>query len=149
MSMRNKTGRIVLGMGAIILLLWLFLSGPVLVKVAPTFLLRNAHVTIFNPLRSRSPERAARRILEGVHSPSCSSFLQSQAFPSADIEEICKRQVRDPLTDSCEMFDSTLHLDVVWLAYHCRYKRGGDSTADVSLTFTRNGLVLKSYERIY
>lgn len=140
---------VALGVVALVALLWMFLSGPVLIKIRLNPLARQAKGTIFNPLRDRSPERAARKILQGVHSQSCSSFLQTQPIDSMRSEDICNIQASDPLVEFCDMVDSTRNKDSVWISFQCRYQRGGSSSADVSVTLSRNNLSLMNYERIY
>lgn len=151
MTMLMTKGKAALGALVVILavLFWMLLSGPVLMKIRLNPLTRRANGTIFNPLRDRSHERAARKLLQGIHSQNCSSFLMTQPISSEQVEQICSRQAHDPLTDSCEMVDATQYKDSIWLSFQCQYQRGGESTSDVSVTLARNGLALQRYERIY
>ena len=145
---RKIRGLYVLGPALIVIsaLSWMLLSGPVLVRV---HLARAINRPLFNPLRDKTPERAALRIVEGIHSKDCASFMATLPTPLANAKEICGRQFRDPLTTSCVMVDYEGYKDAVWIAFKCTYQRGGDATADVAVTFARKSIALEQYERIY
>ena len=131
--------------------LWLFLTGPVLLRLQFNPLVRDSHGMIFNPFRDRTPERLADQLINQIHSPNCESVLSSLTGVASERATVCAKQVQDPLTNSCTLVDRREYKDASWVSFQCEYQRTTKATSDVSLTFAKHNdrYELQHYERIY
>jgi hypothetical protein len=138
---------VVLGAG----LLWMMLAGPMLFRVKFGPLQNDSRFVLWNPLRNKEPELAGARYLTVIHSPGCREALSKLQLSDLEKQDVCEKQERRPLLNSCPMVERRDKGDAVWLLFQCSQIAHADVLADVGLSLRQRGKVwaLEGYERIY
>lgn len=80
-----------------IIILYLTLSGPVLLRVSTGPMTGDAGLTVFNPFRSRAPERCAESFLELMRTGRCDEAMAAISTAPEARETICENERQYPL----------------------------------------------------
>jgi len=133
------------------IVVWIVSAGPMLVHIRFGPLQHDPRFAIWNPLRSRAPERRAVEYLRKIQSTACSQEVATLEISNEQKIAACEKQVRHPVTASCPLIDRRDSGTVVWLLFQCPQEAHSDVTADISLTLTAReaNWVLVGYDRIY
>ena len=134
-----------------LLFVWLLVGGPVLMHLRFGPLRGNPRFTLWNPIRSRAPERYAVAQLRKIQSQNCRAEIEDWQIPAEDKDSACNKQVRDAVVSHCDLIDRRDIGSATWLLFSCPYRSRPQDWADVDVTVTENKgfWIVDAYERIY
>lgn len=96
---RTRRRRSVIILGVILAIaLYLTLSGPVLLSISTGPMIGDTGLTIFNPFRSRAPERCAESFLELMRTGHCEEALATVSTVAETHEVVCENERKYPLS---------------------------------------------------
>ena len=93
----NRRNVIILGV-ILAIALYLNFSGPVLLRISTGPMIGDTGLTIFNPFRSRAPERCAESFLELMSTGRCEEAMATVSTAQETHETICENERKYPLS---------------------------------------------------
>jgi hypothetical protein len=141
---------LVIGSALGIVLIWMSLAGPVLVRGGFGAVENARWLMIWNPLRNKGPEKFGAEVLSSIQSPQCSETLARFALPDQQAGGACEKQQSRPLLAPCPLVERRDMDKEVWLLFKCAEKAYQGNTDEIGISLERSGQTweLVRYERI-
>ncbi len=95
---RTKYVMFTLVVALVLIGLWFWAAGPVLLSFRNGPMGGDTQIIIFNPLRNRAPEQAAEFFLESLKTGRCQEIMPAAIDNSPSRQAICSLETEHPLT---------------------------------------------------